>query len=126
MDRKRELLRQYKDTAPKAGVYLITNRLTGRVFVGASMNLHGAMNRHRFELERGNHRNQALLSDWIHAGSAAFTFEPIDILAHRDDPAFDPEAELAIMLTLWCEEHDCFGEKGYNGASAGRRCASLG
>jgi hypothetical protein len=57
---KRSLTRQYKETPPPMGVYVIRNLATGRVRVRASMNLEGAINRDRFELGLKSH----LLEPW--------------------------------------------------------------
>ena len=112
--RKKELTRQYKQDMPLAGVYAIRNRLNQRVFVGASMQLEGALNRHRTELRLSTHRNTALLQDWRTFGANNFTFDVLDTLAKREDPAFDYLGELAAMLDLWSEELGCFGANGYN------------
>jgi hypothetical protein len=114
MDSKRQMTKQYKDTMVPAGVFVIRNKITGRVFVGASMNLEGAINRHRFELQRKAHRNKALLRDWTELGPDNFSVERIETIKPRSEPAFDYEGELAVMLQLWCEELQCFGDKGYN------------
>lgn len=112
---RRELLRQYKQSRPLAGVFRLTNLVTGRVFVGGSLQLDGAMNRMRFELKMRSHRNHLLQQDWIAHGAEAFSFEVLDQLKERDDPLFDYAGELASMLALWREEIPCHGNSGYNG-----------
>jgi hypothetical protein len=112
---RRELLRQYKQSRPLAGVFKLTNLSTGRVYVGGSLHLDGAMNRMRFELKMRSHRNQVLQQDWIAHGAEAFRFEVLDQLKERDDPLFDYAGELACMLTLWRQEIPCHGDSGYNG-----------
>jgi hypothetical protein len=47
---QRELRRRYKEAPPPMGVYVVRNLVNQRVFVGASANPEGAMNRMRFEL----------------------------------------------------------------------------
>jgi hypothetical protein len=86
------------------GVYAIRNRANEVVLVGASLNVDGAMNRDRFELRNQTHRNKRLLEDWLRWGADGLRFEVIDTLKNRDDPAFDPQAELASLLALWREE----------------------
>jgi hypothetical protein len=111
---KRELRRQYKEAAPPMGVYVVRNTVNQRVFVGASANPEGAMNRMRFELGMKSHRNAGLMRDWIEFGTANFSFEVIDTLKKSDDPAFDAKAELAALLQLWRNELGADGAHGYS------------
>lgn len=98
-----ELKRQYKEAPPPMGVWAIRNLTTGRVVVAASMNVHAAINRARFELARAAHRDKLLQHAWT-ADASAIHFEVMDTLKLREDPAFDYRAELAGMLALWREE----------------------
>jgi len=110
---KRALSRQYKDAPPAMGVYAIRHLASGRVYLGASLNLDGAMNRDRFELNQKCHRHKALLRDWRAFGPEAFAFEVVDTLKRRDEPAIDYKPELAGLLALWTEEFQQRGEIGY-------------
>jgi hypothetical protein len=101
---KREMTRLYKETLRPAGVYAIRNTANGRVFVGASLDLEGALNRQRFELRMRGHRDAALQRDWDQFGAEAFRFDVLHTLKKRDDPAHDYAAELADLLALWREE----------------------
>jgi hypothetical protein len=120
---RRDLARQYKESPPPMGVYVIRNLVNQRVFVGASANPEGAMNRDRFELRLQGHRNRKLMQDWIAHGAENFSFELVDTVKKSDDPAFDAKAELAALHAMWCGEFDCYGEGGYNtrGSSASRK-----
>ncbi len=111
---RRALIRQYKETPRPAGVYAIRNKLSARVYVGGSLDVEGAMNRARFELNMCTHRSKALLKDWIANGAGQFSFEVIDRVKERKDPDFDRKAELEKLLSLWQEELQCFGANGYN------------
>ena len=98
---RRELVRQYKQSGPVMGVYAIRNLATGRVLLGAGLNAEGALNRHRFELQLKTHRNAALQADWNALGAEAFRFELVDRLKKKDDPGFDPKAELERFARAW-------------------------
>lgn len=115
---KRELKTQYREAGPPMGVYAIRNLVNHRIFVGASLNVEGALNRHRFELRMKAHRNKRLLEDWLRWGADSFCFEVIDTLKRRDDPAFNYTGELAALLAIWSEELDCQGERGYQALQA--------
>jgi hypothetical protein len=99
-----ELKKQYRDTPPPMGVYAIRCLSSGRVMVEASMNIHAAMNRARFELDHKSHRNMQLQQDWSSFGPDQCRFEIIALVKRRDDPAFDYKPELAGLLAMWREE----------------------
>ena len=113
---KRSLRNGYKQSFVPIGVFAIRNTVNQRVFVGGSRNVDGAMNRHRFELTTGSHRNADLLADWRRFGAEAFRFEVLDRVRQSTDPDADYGAELATLLELWQDELPCFGPDGYNGA----------
>ena len=99
-----ELKKRYRDTPPDMGVYAIRSLSSGCVIVEASMNIHAAMNRARFELDRKAYRNKQLQQDWSAFGPDHCRFEIIDLVKRRDDPAFDYKPELAALLAMWREE----------------------
>lgn len=99
-----ERIREYKDTFPSMGIYAVRNTATGRVWLGKSQNVEGALNRIRFELKMRGHRNTALSDDWLHFGAESFAFEVLDRVKKREDPSFDYDAELRALLALWESE----------------------
>ena len=113
MTDKQMLKRQYLETKTRAGVYAIRNQITGRVLVAGSTNVQGALNRHRFELRDGQHRNARLAQDWAEHGETSFLFEVLDMVKPRDDPAFDAAQELETLVSLWRQEIPCRGDRGY-------------
>ncbi|MGV3495122.1 MAG: GIY-YIG nuclease family protein [Ramlibacter sp.] len=112
---RKELTRRYKETGTQPGVYAIRNRANGRIFVGGSMDVHGALNRARFELRMRGHRNPWLMRDWLEIGPDAFEFEVLQLVRKKDDPAQDLRADLAELLALWRAELDFDGPRGYRG-----------
>ena len=89
-ENRRALSRQYKESVRPAGVFVVRNTVNGRVYVGGSLDVEGAMNRARFELDMGSHRCKPLGQDWAALGAAHFSFEVIDRVKERkDDPAFE-------------------------------------
>jgi hypothetical protein len=110
---KRALKQQYRESTVPAGVFTIRNLDSGRVLLGASLNVEGAINRHRFELQTRSHRCKPLLADWVASGPERFAFEVIDTVKERDDPAFDRAGELQDLQHLWNEEFDRRGVDRY-------------
>jgi hypothetical protein len=114
MTNKQTLKRQYLETKTRAGVYAIRNQITGRALVAGSTDVHGTLNRHRFELRYGQHRNVRLAQDWVEHGETNFLFEVLDMVKPSDDPAFNAAQELEMLVSLWHQEIPCFGELGYD------------
>ena len=113
-DRKKELRRAYKERPKPAGVFQIKNKANGKVLLGSSLNLDGALNAHRFMLSTGSHRNGALQKEWNEYGAATFVFEILEMVKVADDPSFDLSDELTLLEQIWIEQLRPFGERGYN------------
>lgn len=110
----KKLKEEYKLNPRPMGILLVRNSETDKVFLIASLDLPGALNRHKFQLKSGNHPNKQLQADWNHLGSNAFAFEIVDELAPRADSKLDYRAELTSLEDLWLEKLKPFGERGYN------------
>jgi predicted GIY-YIG superfamily endonuclease len=59
----------------KSGIYLITNTVNGKVYVGQSINLQGRLWSHLSKLRKGTHHNRHLLAAVKKYGIEKFTFE---------------------------------------------------
>lgn len=86
------------------GIYLIRDKETGQVLVGSSRNVHGAINRIRFELRLRSHSNKELQAEWNRSGPDRFDFEIVELLKEREDRNFDYIAELRTLEQLYREE----------------------
>jgi hypothetical protein len=113
-EEQKQLKRNYQDNPPPMGVFLIRNNLSDKVFLGAGLDVHGLINRYKFQLKHGSHPNKLLQADWNELGSNNFAFEIVDELKPPNDPAFDSRAELVVLENLWLEKLQPFGERGYN------------
>lgn len=98
--------RPYRDLTPRAGVYTITCRPTGRTYVGCTDHLAGAMYGHRFQLANGRHPNLDLQADWDTYGDAAFDFAIHDEIAPQDGAPPSPGlgADLEALRDLWVDQ----------------------
>lgn len=103
MDRK-ILIKEYKTTPPKMGVFQIKNRETGKMVIGSSRNLPGILNRYAFTLKTGTCPDQALQEEWKAFGPDAFEFNVLEELVPLDTPEYDPEEDLALLESLWREK----------------------
>ncbi|MDN2677457.1 GIY-YIG nuclease family protein [Janthinobacterium sp. SUN033] len=110
MDKTRQatLKAHYRQLPPPLGIIALRHLPSGRTLLDSSRNAPGMLNRHRFELNLGKHRNALLQADWRRDGAAAFSCAVIDTLKLPDDPAFDADAELGALLDLhraqWLEQ----------------------
>jgi hypothetical protein len=111
---KKQLKKNYQQSARPMGVFLIRNNLSDKVFLVSSLDLPGAINRHKFHLKNGNHPNKSLQADWNELGSNSFAFEIVDELSPREGVAFDYRKDLGFLEDLWLEKLKPFGERGYN------------
>ena len=102
MDKTRQtaLKAAYRQQAPALGIIALQHLPSGRTLLERSRNAPGTLNRHRFELNLGKHRNACLQTDWRRDGAAAFRFDIIDTVDQSADPAFDADAELDALLAL--------------------------
>jgi len=114
MTNRQTLKREYLETKTRSGVYAIRNKITGRALVAGSTNAQGTLNRHRFELQHGTHRNARLAQDWAAHGETSFLFEVLDRVKPNEDPAFNAAQELEMLIGLWRQEIPCVGELGYD------------
>jgi len=101
---RRALAREARDAFPPMGIYAIRDRVGGDVRVGSSRNVNGALNRIRFELRLGSHPDKALQAAWNSGGDERISFEVLELLKQREDPAFDHAAELRALEQLYREE----------------------
>lgn len=115
-DSRKETKRAYLEAPKEAGIFRITNRENGRVYLGSSLNLHGPLNKHQFVLSMGSHMNKALQKDWQKFGADAFVFEIVDTVSPADEPGFHMENELSRLEDIWIKKEKIFTapERAYN------------
>ncbi|MEJ2719880.1 MAG: GIY-YIG nuclease family protein [bacterium] len=118
IDRKARI-REYKDTPGRAGVWRVHNTVAGKSLIGSTPNIPGILNRQRFQLENGSHPHKGLQKDWNELGPAVFEFEILDELEARDDPAYDPSEDLAVLEKMWFEKLTAAGETFYRQSRQG-------
>jgi len=103
MNRK-DLIRQYREARQPMGVYRVRNTVNGRWLIGSSANLPGMLNRQRFQLDHGSHKNRSLQEDWNRTGPAGFELGTLDTLAAPDEPGYDPARDLRALEAMWFEK----------------------
>jgi group I intron endonuclease len=110
---KKELNREYLERPKPAGVFQIKNMGNGKVLLGSSLNLEGPLNKHKFMLKTGSHKNKALLEDWKQYGEDQFSFDILEVVNVKEDLNFNLKDELTLLEQIWLEKLSPM-ENGYN------------
>jgi len=77
----------------RPGIYTITNRRTGRVYIGATAKtIAERWARHRYMLNTGRHHNKQLQADWNIYGAHSFKFAVLEVVEDADQ-VFERERE---------------------------------
>ena len=114
MKTPKELKNEYKLLKFRMGVFQIRNLDNGKLYVDKATNLDSIFNRHRMQLNHGNHPNEALQADWKALGEDHFKYEVLGEIEQKDGANIDYARELKTLEQLRLEELKPFGEKGYN------------
>jgi len=109
---KKELKREYLQNHRPMGVYQIRNMVNDKALIGASLDLPGIINRHKFQLKMGNHPNAALQAEWNEFGAENFAFEILDEITPQEGR--NNQEELTFLEELWLEKAQPYGDRGYN------------
>ena len=113
-ERRKELMRQYKETPRPMGVFQIKNNRNGKLLLLKALNIPGIITRHQLELRRGMHRNRELQAEWNQYGEDAFSFEPLATIKPEEFPPEQWSAAVADLLQTWLEKLQPYGDAGYN------------
>jgi DNA-binding HxlR family transcriptional regulator len=98
---KTQIKRDYKNTLTPMGVYQIKNIVTGRVYLGSSLNVAARLNRFRFELKYGTEWSDDLINDAKEYGENNLVFEVLEYLKPKDDPKYDYKYDLKELEEKW-------------------------
>lgn len=95
MDRRSEIKRDYKENPPEMGVYKVTNKRTGRFWIGSAVNVNGKINSLKFQLEMGSYTlDREMQNEWNNGSPEDFTFEVLEVLKPDKSPTYDYRNDL--------------------------------
>jgi hypothetical protein len=97
---RKELVRQFKEMKPQAGIYVVRCISSGRAWVGPSRNLGAAKNGLWFGLRAGLHRETSLQVEWNAEGEQAFEYEALEVL-NEDVHTLNVFGVLKEMKSKW-------------------------
>ena len=114
MKSRKELKEEYKQMKFKMGVFRITNKANGKIFIGSSLDLVAIWHAQKLQLDFGMHQNSELQSDWKKYGPDNFIYEIVEEIKEQDDKPLDYNKEIKALEQMIIEELQPFNDKGYN------------
>ncbi|MBI1251809.1 MAG: GIY-YIG nuclease family protein [Alphaproteobacteria bacterium] len=103
-DRKRTLVREYKERKARRGAFAVRCAATGETWVSSSPNLDSQPNATWFTLRTGSHPNRAVQAAWAAHGEESFHFEILQELEDISSDASIARAELKDLAKTWREK----------------------
>ena len=102
---RRAAARQARDAFPPMGIYAIRDQASGHLLLGASRNVHAALNRARFEMGLGKYADRVLQAAWNRSGVDGLAFEVLELVKEREDAEYDYASELKALEQIHRELH---------------------
>jgi len=94
------------------GIYKITNKVNGKVYIGESNNIYKRWQEHIDELNNNKHHSHKLQSDWNKYGEENFTFEILEEL-QKLDKAYKTTMQLIYIEDKYIKQYNAL-TLGYN------------
>jgi len=98
MNRRKEIINEYKERKLSGGVYTITNILSGKYLIGHAADLKSVQNRFQFAVTTGLTFHPKLKKEWDVQGNQAFAFEVLEKLEQK--PEQSPAEFMDDLKTL--------------------------
>jgi len=76
--------KNYSDKESKNGIYIIKNKINGRIYIGRSTDIKGRWKEHKNALKQNKHSNKELQNDWNVYGKDNFIFKIIEECSYED------------------------------------------
>lgn len=118
--KKKEIATAYAKSFRPMGIFQLRNEETGKIYVGAAMDLDGMRNRIAFSAAQQVVPFDELKEDWARYGADSFVYEIVDQLKPKTDSLADRaelaqyKADLDELLELWLDKLQPYDDKGYN------------
>ncbi|OGM06037.1 MAG: hypothetical protein A2008_09360 [Candidatus Wallbacteria bacterium GWC2_49_35] len=107
---RKEMKRQYKEIKLEGGVFIIKNKINGKILLLSTPNLKMVTGK-IMALKNGTHPNAELQSDWKNHGEESFIVEILETIDQKDE---DFKNKLEKIEKKWLEKLNPFGGRGYN------------
>jgi group I intron endonuclease len=67
------------------GIYIIQNEVSGKMYIGSSVNIYTRFSKHESDLKANRHHSPMLQNSWNKHGSSAFKFKVVEIVEDTSD-----------------------------------------
>jgi predicted transcriptional regulator len=113
--KRKEIIKNYKQMSTPMGVYQIKNLKNGKILVGSAKNLYARKNREMMSFSLKLCEIKELQEAWDELGDKGVVFEVVDTLEpKKDEPDYNYTKDLETLEELWLEKLQPYGERGYN------------
>jgi len=85
VNRRKELLREFKERKPLGGVYRIVNEKNERYILDHAANIKSIQNRFEFALKNNSLMDYKMKKDWDEQGGKHFKLEILEEVEQRED-----------------------------------------
>lgn len=99
---------KYEGHSLKSGIYKITNKLNGRIYVGSAKEFKVRWKSHTYSLRAKKHSNRYLQADFDKCGEEAFMFEVLEVTEGKS------KEERLLVEEGYLKQHYDSGDKCYN------------
>lgn len=96
-----------------SGIYKITNKVNGKIYIGESFDIERRWKEHIDDLNNNNHHSNKLQNDWNTYGKDNFKFEIIRDVTNDMISSFNMELVLLVYEDIYIKEYDSINN-GYN------------
>ena len=105
MDKRKDLINEYKNRKISGGVFRIVNVVTGKYLLKHAVDLRGSRNLFEFAVQTGSCTDSKIQVDWKKYGAKAFDFEIIEEIERAESQnAKEFEDDLKTLKELWREK----------------------
>ena len=94
------------------GIYKITNKITGKCYIGESQNVEKRWNEHKQSLKEGCHHSYKLQQDYKKYGAENFTYEILEEI-DKDFSSFTRRLILIVLEDKYIKQYNSI-DQGYN------------
>lgn len=102
---KKEMIAAYKAMPVTGGVYSITCKATGKIFIDGVLDIQGSLNRFNFSVKTGGCVHMKLQQDWIKYTSEGFEFKIIEELEIKEGQSKKEFLEdIKLLKEMWLEK----------------------
>jgi len=107
MERRKELITEYKQRKIIGGIYRVTNTKNGMYLLNYAANIQAKQNAFDFTASTSSCFHPKLRNDWAVSGSNAFIFEILETLEKKEEQRQEEFLDdLKTLEQMWSEKLD--------------------